>query len=410
MAGKTISECYEAVCSEHDMKINPDISDVLEKTSETGNFTLKLTGNNRLKHIQRLGDDDVCALSKCLQSNERVTGLDVRYNNICDEGAGHIAGLLQAENSALRSLDLMFNDIQTDGAHVLANRMQHNDRLLSLRLSGNKIGNRGAMHLAHMLQVNNTLQELELADCDLATQSVIALSIVLKSNTALRNVDISRPLLFSHQEEWAVHFSEMLAVNCSLVELHLGKVGLTDTGMERLSEGLRLNHSLQYLDLRCNRVSRDGARHLAGVLTQNSTLEIIDLSSNRIEDEGAACLSEAITWPGCILKELSVKSNSIRTEGLLSLAQAMKKNKTLTHIYIWGNYLEESVCQAFREIISSGRLPPEQTDVSAYEVDGRVFLAEVFQSLRKRIYCIDASNDATIPPHIREQHLVPLEA
>lgn len=52
------------------------------------------------------------------------------------------------------------------------------------------------------------------------------------------------------QEEWATHFSEMLAVNSSLVELHLGKMGMTDTGMERLTEGLRLNHSLRYLDLR----------------------------------------------------------------------------------------------------------------------------------------------------------------
>lgn len=46
-----------------------------------------------------------------------------------------------------------------------------------------------------------------------------------------------------------MHFSEMLAVNSSLLELHLGKMGMTDTGMERLAEGLRLNHSLRYLDL-----------------------------------------------------------------------------------------------------------------------------------------------------------------
>ena len=32
-------------------------------------------------------------------------------------------------------------------------------------------------------------------------------------------------------------------------------------------------------------------------------------------------------------------------EGLLSLAQAMKVNTTLNHIYIWGNQLEEPVCQ-----------------------------------------------------------------
>ncbi|KAI3355518.1 hypothetical protein L3Q82_018350, partial [Scortum barcoo] len=309
-------------------------------------------------------------------------GLDVRYNHITDDGVGHLCDLLQ-QDSALKSLDLKFNDIQADGAEALAKSLQCNSTLLSLRLSGNKVGNRGAMHLAHMLQVNNTLTELELADCDLATQSVIAFAIVLKTNKTLRSIDISRPLLFSHQEEWAVHFSEMLVVNSRLVELHLGKMGMTDTGMERLTEGLRLNRSLRYLDLRCNRVTRDGVRHLAEVLKQCPTLEIIDLSSNRIEDDGAAYLSEAIAQPGSVLRELSVSSNNIRTEGLLSLAQAMTVNTTLDHIYIWGNHLEEPVCQAFRDLISSGRLPPEQTDVSAYEVDGRVFLAEVFHSLRR---------------------------
>ncbi|XP_041824259.1 leucine-rich repeat-containing protein 34 isoform X2 [Melanotaenia boesemani] len=394
MADKSTSQCYEAVCSAQGIKMNSNILNALEETAITGNLTLNLTGN-RLKNIQRLGDPDVLALSKCLQNSGHVTDLDMRYNNISDEGAGHLADLLQPENSTLRVLNLMFNDIQMKGAEVLASSLQCNSRLLSLKLSGNKIGNSGAMYLVSMLQVNNTLQELELSECDLATQSVIALSIMLKNNTALRSVDISRPLLFSHQEEWVVHFSEMLAVNCSLVELHLGKTGLTDTGMERLSEGLRLNHHLRYLDLHCNRVSRDGACHLAKVLTQNMTLEIINLSFNRIEDEGATYLSKAITWSGCVLKELSVKSNNIRSEGLLSLAQAMKKNKTLTHIYIWGNHPEELACEAFRDLISSGRLPPEQTDVRAYEVDGQVFLAEVFHSLRKQINCTDCTRSDT---------------
>ncbi|XP_018534713.1 leucine-rich repeat-containing protein 34 [Lates calcarifer] len=407
MDSANISELYEAVCAEHQIKRNPHIIEVLEKTTETKNLTLKLSGNNRLRLIQRLNNEDVLVLSKCLQ-NKCVTGLDVKYNNITDEGAGHLADLLQEENSALRSLDLMFNDILTDGAEILSKSLQSNSTLLSLRLSGNKIGNKGAMHLASMLQVNNTLQELELADCDLATQSVIALTIVLKSNKALRSVDISRPLLFSHQEEWAVHCSEMLAVNSTLVELHLGKMGMTDTGMERLTEGLKLNHSLRYLDLRCNRVTRDGAYHLAEVLKQNPALEVLDLSSNRIEDDGAIYLSEAIAWPGSTLKELSVNSNNIRTEGLLSLTQAMKANTTLTHIYIWGNHLEEPVCQAFRELIYSDRLLQEHTDVSAYEVDGHVFLAEVFQNLRRHYYSVD-SPDSTFPLHTDTWQLVPLQ-
>ena len=52
-----------------------------------------------------------------------------------------------------------------------------------------------------------------------------------------------------------------------------------------------------------NRVTRDGVRLLAKVLKQNPTLEVIDLSYNRIEDEGAVYLSEAVAWPGCVLRE-----------------------------------------------------------------------------------------------------------
>lgn len=84
------------------------------------NDTLKLAGNNRLRRVQRLDDKDVLALSKCLRNNTCVTGeqsglgehlnldvlqdfkqffvsagLDVRYNNITDEGAGHLADFLQ---------------------------------------------------------------------------------------------------------------------------------------------------------------------------------------------------------------------------------------------------------------------------------------------------------------------------
>ncbi|XP_034562922.1 leucine-rich repeat-containing protein 34 isoform X2 [Notolabrus celidotus] len=381
MASDNMSDLYSSACSEQHVEMNPRVVRVLRRSTGTGNVSLKLSARNRLECVQRLEDKDVSPLLKCLRNNACVTGVDFKYNNITDKGVGDLADFLQ-DNSSLKSLDLTLNDVGTDGAEVLAMSLKSNSSLLSLRLSGNKIGNRGAMHLAGMLQVNDTLKELELADCDLATQSVIAFAIVMQSNKTLRSLDISRPLLFSLQE-WTVHFSEMLAVNSSLVELHLGKTGMTDTGMERLTEGLRLNHGLRYLDLRCNRVTRDGVRHLAEVLKQNPTLEVIDLSANRIEDEGASYLSEAIARPGCSLRELSVVCNNIRTEGLLSLAQAMTANLTLSHVYIWGNNLEEPVCRAFRELTSSGRLPSDQTDVSAYEVDGRVFLAEVCLGLRR---------------------------
>ncbi|XP_068437801.1 leucine-rich repeat-containing protein 34 [Clinocottus analis] len=391
-----MSEFYAAFCAEQVIDINPHVLQALKKTADTDNVTIKLAGNHHMRESQRLHDKDVLALSKCLRNNKKVIGLDFRYNSITDIGVGHLVDLLQEDGSCLSSLDLMFNDIKGDGAEVLAKSLQFNSTLLSLGLSENKIENRGAMHLASMLQVNSTLRKLELADCDLDTQSVIAFAIALKSNQTLRCLDISRPLLFSYQEEWAVHVAEMLKVNGGLVELHLGKMGMTNTGMERLVEGLRLNSSLRYLDLRCNLVTCDGVRHLADLLKQNPSLEVVDLSSNRIEDEGAAYLSEAVTWSGCVLRELSVICNNIRTEGLLSLARALTASTNLNHLYVWGNHLEEPVCQAFGELIASGRLPAEQTDVSMYEVDGHVFLTQVSNSLRKHY-------DDTASPHAEGQ-------
>uniref|UniRef100_H3CG38 Leucine rich repeat containing 34 n=1 Tax=Tetraodon nigroviridis TaxID=99883 RepID=H3CG38_TETNG len=385
---ESFSEFYTSACSEHQIQINPHILEVLEnydvyvKLRAEGSVTLNLSGSKGMKRVQRLDDRDALAVSKCLKNNRRVTGLDVSYNNITDEGLRHLADLLRGD-STLNFLDLRFNECQADSAAVLAKILQGNRTLFSLRLSGNKIGDRGGTQLATMLQVNDSLMELELSACDLGIHSVMMLAHVLRSNRSLRCVDFSQSLLISHQEEWLVHVSNMLVVNSTLLELRLGMAGITDTGVQRLAEGLQLNHSLRYLDLRCNSLSCDGGFYLAEVLRRNPTLDVIDLSFNRIQDEGAVHLSRALSLPGCGLRALSVRSNSIRTEGLLSLARAVKVNASLTDINIWGNYLEEPVSQAFHQLISSQRLLPDRTDVTAYEVDGRVFLAEVSNSLDK---------------------------
>ena len=42
--------------------------------------------------------------------------------------------------------------------------------------------------------------------------------------------------------------------------------------------------------------------------------------------------------------------------------------------------------QAFRELLDGGRLSEEQTDVSLYQVDGRLQLAELCHGLRRHYY------------------------
>ncbi|KAL7835351.1 hypothetical protein SRHO_G00276980 [Serrasalmus rhombeus] len=377
---------YLSVCDDLHLSASVFISQVLKETQSRGSgVSLRLAGNDRVKDVIRLTDNDLLVLSKTLRSDLTVKALDLRYNRISDEGAGHLADLIQ-ENVALQSLDLLCNNIEVEGAERIAKSLHQNATLKRLRMTGNKIGNKGAMHFASMMQTNTTLEELDVSDCDLATQSLIAFAIVLNSNRSIRSINVSRALLFSLQEETAVHMARMLAVNQTLRELHMGKHGMTDSGVERLCEGLMINRTLRYLDLRCNRITRDGAKRLSEVLRRNSTLEILDLSSNRIEDDGAVYLSEAIALPHCKLRALSIPNNSIGTTGLVSLTKAMNTNPNLTHIYIWGNRLEEPVCVAFSQLIASGRLLKDHTDVSPYEVDGRFYLAEMSHGLQRHYY------------------------
>ncbi|PIO31534.1 hypothetical protein AB205_0008780 [Aquarana catesbeiana] len=355
-----LSQQYTAACTQFNQPVNPFIEEMLLQLEQSEQYTttLKLCGNNRL---------------------------DLRFNNLTDKGAVHIANFLQ-EGGSLFHLNLMGNDIETDGAELIAKALHRNDTLRSLRMTGNKIGNKGAMFFAAMLQINSTLEELDLGDCDLGIQSLIALATVLLRNKSIKSINLNRPLFYVLQEDTIIHISLMLKMNNTLQELHLSKHEMTDFGLERLCEALHENTALKYLDLSCNKISRDGVKCLAELLKTNTTLEILDLTSNRMEDEGAIHLAKTIHTYNSSLKALAVVSNNITGQGLKVLAAAIQANTSLEYIYIWGNVLDDAACVAFSNLLSTGRLSNSSMDVQPYVVDGCVYLAELFHGLKKHYY------------------------
>ncbi|NWX20087.1 LRC34 protein, partial [Aegotheles bennettii] len=382
---------YVRACQSLGQPENPFIAHVLQEADQddkikwTKGITLKLAGNGHVMPVQRVTDGDLQVLTSVLHNTAFVTGLDLRYNVLTDAGAKHVAKFLQ-ENSTLQYLNLMLNDIGTSGAELIVRALHRNETLLYLRMTGNKIGNKGGMFFASMLQINSTLEKLDLGDCDLGMQCLIAIATTLTQNKSVKAINLNRPLLYSQEEETMVHVAVMLKNNSSLVELHLCKHEMENFGVERLCEALYENSSLRYLDLSCNKITRDGAKFLGKLLKQNQTLQILDLRANRIEDDGAIYLSEALALYNRTLQALSVVSNNVSGKGLVSLSGAMKTNMELSYIYIWGNKLDEDTCMAFSELIQTGRLKPNCTDVEPYEVDGHVHLAELSHGLQKHYY------------------------
>uniref|UniRef100_A0A8C3NBJ6 Uncharacterized protein n=1 Tax=Geospiza parvula TaxID=87175 RepID=A0A8C3NBJ6_GEOPR len=368
---------YVQACQNLSQPENPFIARVLQEADKndeiTKGITLKLAGNNHLVPVPRVTDDDLAVLvSLCFGKKKNLSLLPALF--------------APKENSTLQYLNLMFNDIGTSGAELIAGALHSNQSLVHLRMTGNRIGNQGGIFFASMLKINSTLKKLDLGDCDVGLQCLIATAIALTQNESLRAINLNRPLLSTQQEETTVHIARMLRSNSSLVELHLGKHEMKNFGVERLCDALYENSTLRYLDLSCNNIICDGAKFLGELLRKNQTLEILDLDANRIEDAGAIYLSEALATRNKTLKALSIVSNNITGRGLVALAQAMHSNMTLSHIYIWGNKLDRSTCAAFSELIAVERLQPDCTDVAPYKVDGEIFLAELSHGLAKHRY------------------------
>ncbi|NXI93832.1 LRC34 protein, partial [Psophia crepitans] len=391
---------YVQACQNLGQSETPFIAHALQeaeknyKIRRTKGITLKIAGNNHLVPVQRVTADNLQVLTSVLQNTGFVTGLDLRWNVLTDAGAKHMATFLQ-ENSTLRYLNLMFNDIGTSGAELIARALHRNETLLYLRMTGNKIGNKGGMFFASMLQINSTLEKLDLGDCDVGTQCLIAIATALTQNKSVKAVNLNRPLLYSQEEETTVHIALMLKLNSSLVELHLCKHEMKNFGVERLCEALYENSSLRYLDLSCNKITCDGVKFLGELLKRNQTLEILDLSANRIEDDGAIYLSEALALYNRTLQALSVVSNNIRGKGLVALSDATKMNTELSYIYIWGNKFDEATCVAFSELIRTGHLKPNCTDVEPYEVDGHAHLAQLSHGLKQHYYWTPSCGEVT---------------
>ena len=231
---------------------------------------LKVNGNSKYLSNHRLNDNDVKLFLLALEeiTTPVTVSIELRYNNISDEGAALISKFLevcymqpkihcvnlvllymQSDLCPIVSLDLSYNDLSESGAVSLSQSLQLNSTVQKLSLRGNKLGTQGGIQVASMLQVNQTVQSVDIAETDLSSDVLVAMATVLHGNQYVECLDLSRPLLHSRQEETIVHLSEMLRINSTLTTLHLSKHGLTDSGLEVLCRGLRENSTIANLNL-----------------------------------------------------------------------------------------------------------------------------------------------------------------
>jgi hypothetical protein len=137
--------------------------------------------------FNRIGDEGVKAISESLKVNAVLTRLDLRDNDIGDDGAKSIAEALKSGMSALTSLGLVSNNIGDDGAKAIAEALKLGMSVLTtLYLNDNNIGDDGAKSIAEALKSGmSVLTTLWLSSNEIGDEGAKAIADALKSGTAV---------------------------------------------------------------------------------------------------------------------------------------------------------------------------------------------------------------------------------
>ena len=193
-----------------------------------------------------IGDLGVNCLTKYLSSNiDRgvKVALDLRGNNIHEEGASYIAKILCSSNI-----------------------VEH------LYLTRNPIGDTGASFISNTVRETTSLKTLIMWSCGITSQGAEELSRALAQNSSLEKLDIG--LNSRVGDEGIRHIAEALEHNKQLKELWIGRCGVTDKGAAYLASTLSVNNTLKMLNMGDDgeKLTEDGLSKLTQTLSHNTGL------------------------------------------------------------------------------------------------------------------------------------------
>ncbi|XP_064436690.1 NACHT, LRR and PYD domains-containing protein 13 [Mirounga angustirostris] len=130
-------------------------------------------------------------LSDALLENKSLTHLNLRRNNLRDEGVKFLCKALSHPDSSLQNLDLSGCSLTAEGCQELANALKHNHNMKNLDLGNNDVRDDGVKHLCEVLKDPNcALNTLGLEKCNLTPACCQHLSLVLGRSKSLVNLNL----------------------------------------------------------------------------------------------------------------------------------------------------------------------------------------------------------------------------
>jgi Calponin homology (CH) domain/Leucine Rich repeat len=213
-------------------------------------------------------------------------GIHIVLDNVAleDKTVDVIADILM-RNNTVDLLDLSSNSVTYKGATVLSNALLVNRSLRVLRLDNNNLDDEAFAILADGLSGHKHLQELSLCDNDATHLGAEYLVKALSASQArFRQAHVFPKIMLNQNrigDQGVRAISELLQVNSTIKELHLAENGITDQAVRYLVTALEHKScSVHLIDLCNNEISSEGVVSLADLLKRTHRNISIDLSEN----------------------------------------------------------------------------------------------------------------------------------
>jgi hypothetical protein len=258
-------------------------------TNSNENNTLKSQFINQVKYYDVTKYND---LVNGIKNNNTITEIDLKNNNIGNNGAKALADALKV-NNIITKLELWDNNIGIEGAIAIAGMLEKNTTITKLELWDNNIGDDGAKALAKALEKNKTITELDLWGNNIKDDGAIAIAGMLEKNNTITKLDL-----------WGNNIGADGVIE--LGRACAGKKNITvnflNNGYYNLFKLAQGTFTGTTLDLSGNNIGDDGAKAIASILKMNNTITILNLSSNDIGIEGVVALGRAFAGKDIIVE------------------------------------------------------------------------------------------------------------
>ncbi|ORX55293.1 RNI-like protein, partial [Piromyces finnis] len=99
-----------------------------------------------------------------------------------------------------------------------------------------------------------------------------------------------------------------------------------------------------------NKLTRDGCVALCAALQKHNSLKSLRLSHCTVQDEGADAVKELLLVNN-VIESIYLDYNKITRIGIKCIADALKINKTLKVLLLWGNIWDTEACNIFVHLL-----------------------------------------------------------